>query len=112
MSGFDALNENSVGVDGGTMNVAITNLDDIKTQFTNWNNQLVGLRDQVINDWLGGASEQFTASYEALAEAMMRMISCAEGLRNFSQTTVDSYSTGDEAVREEVAAKLNLNGMG
>ncbi len=108
---FDATRDGTVGVDGGTMSIAVGNLDDMKTQFTTWNAQLIELRDQVVNDWLGGAAEQFSQSYEALAEAMYLMIYCAEGLRDHSQNTIDVYSIGDEAVREEVARALGLNGM-
>lgn len=108
MGEFDALKEGTVGVDGATMNVAITNLDDIKTEFTNWNTQLVELRDLVVSDWLGGASDQFTSSYAQLADTMNRMIDCAMALRDYSQDSVNLYTAGDNAVSEEVAVALAI----
>ena len=109
---FDATREDTVGVDGGTMKVAVGNLEDMKSEFTGWNNQLIDVRDQVINDWLGGAADQFTASYQQLADAMYNMIHYAECLRDHSQDSIDAYSVADAATQENVARVLSLNGMG
>ena len=111
MGSFDASKEGTVGVDNAVMSVAVNNLDEIKQQFTTWNGQLVDLRDLVIADWFGGAAEQFTGSYEALAEAMTLMIDCAMALRNFSQDAMDLYTRGDEAVADTVYTALKT-GLG
>ena len=110
MGAFDSSNEGVVGVDTPVMTVAINNLEDVKTNLTTWNNQLVELRDLVIADWFGGAAEQFTGSYEALAEAMNLMVNCALQLQNTSQDTVDLYTKGDQVVSDQVYAAMRVMG--
>lgn len=108
MVGFDATNENAKGVDSPVMMVAIDNLDQAKEQFTIWNNNLVELKDLVVADWLGGASEQFEGSYQALADTMYQMINYAMQLRDISQESVELYGAGDNGVAEDVYSALKI----
>lgn len=108
MGVFDSSKEGVVGIDGALVNSAVTNLEDSANNLTQWNNELVELRDLVANEWYGGASDQFKGSYEQLAMTMQQMITAARVLRDFSQTTADSYAKGDSDVSDMVGMALRI----
>ena len=106
MGDFDATREDAFGVKKDTMLVSITNLDDLKIALDEWNIQLLELRDLVIADWYGNASDQFQESYDQLANTMFNMIHYAMLLRDYSIDTVELYSNGDHDVSEDVYIAL------
>ncbi len=106
--GLNIENESVVGVDTGIMSVAINDLGDLKTAFFNWNDQLETLRDLVVKDWYGGASDQYVESYAKLTETMQQMIKLAENLQAMSQDTVDIYTAMDDSTKQAVYEALNI----
>ena len=102
MGVFDSSKEGVVGIDGALVNSAVTNLEDSANNLTQWNNELVE------NEWYGGASDQFKGSYEQLSMTMQQMITAARVLRDFSQTTADSYAKGDSDVSDMVGMALRI----
>ncbi len=102
MGDLDVTKEGNVGVEGGKMSVAITNLEDLKGYFTTWNTQLLDLKDLVIADWFGGAADEFQSSYDKMTDTMLRMIDAAGVLRDIANATVEGYGYGDETITDDV----------
>ena len=105
---FDAKKEGVVGIDGTHIKNAIEGLDAVEQKLRSWNSDLVELRDLVVNEWYGGASDQFRGSYEALADTMEQMIYCAKVLREFSEDTAHGYGKVDDVVSDKVGMALRI----
>lgn len=108
MSGLDVTNESLVGVDLGKMNVAVNDLGDIGKEFTNWCDQLITLKDLVAKDWLGGAQDTFSSSYQQLVEAMMKTIDLANNLQNHGMDTMDVMSGMDTDMAQATEEALRI----